>query len=325
MEIQMNMLRKSMRVLRTLLKVPNIYLAKKIYLSGTNLNNVAYNFRSQSVLLKKYSIVVDKKRLRFVIDGLQFVDLLADKCQAVFSTDGKGGLNVHCQGIHVRIQTWEELYIMKEVFVDGIYNFNIKDKVCVVDIGMNVGIASLWFALKENVRNVYSYEPLPETYMLAEGNLALNPRLKQKIHAANYGIAESDKTLSVEYLSDFKGSVGILGLPSEMKSHASKNEIKSIAIPLKDVVKEMSEVVKRCNGLKIVAKIDCEGAEYEIIRNLSKSKMLDKICILMIEWHEKGPSEIMDTLVSHGFVMFSLGPVHNRVGMLYAVRRGNDK
>ena len=208
---------------------------------------------------------------------------------------------------------------LKRMFVDGIYSFDIKDKVCVIDIGMNVGIASLYFASHSFVEHVYSFEPLPITYQQAKINLSLNKNINSKITALNFGVGDSNKTIEVEFVPKYKGSVGMLGFPEELKSTISANEIKIIPINIRDIAIEIKEIIKKEKDKPLIAKIDCEGAEYEIIQSLSNKGLVEKFYILMNEWHEKGPQQLSNILTQHGFATFAIGSVHKRNGMLYAV------
>ena len=62
--------------------------------------------------------------------------------------------------------------------------------------------------------------------------------------------------------------------------------------------------------------MDCEGAEYEIVENLSKENLLKSVDIIIIEWHDLGAKVIEDYLLLNNFTIFSrsLGPVS---GLIY--------
>lgn len=75
-------------------------------------------------------------------------------------------------------------YLIKEIFEEGAYNFHIPTKkdIIVFDIGMNIGIASLFFAGRANVKKVYSFEPFAPTYEKAVRNFQMNSdEIKNKI------------------------------------------------------------------------------------------------------------------------------------------------
>jgi hypothetical protein len=72
-------------------------------------------------------------------------------------------------------------------------------------------------------------------------------------------------------------------------------------------------------GLPIVAKIDCEGAEYEILEALAAAGRVREIETYLIEWHGQGPAPLVEILAGSAFRCFcpreSAG-----LGMVYAVR-----
>ncbi len=69
---------------------------------------------------------------------------------------------------------------------------------------------------------------------------------------------------------------------------------------------------------QVIAKIDCEGAEYAIIAALRSGGLLRQVDAFLIEWHQHGPGELEQTLTSAGFFALSLMPRATATGMLYA-------
>jgi hypothetical protein len=72
--------------------------------------------------------------------------------------------------------------------------------------------------------------------------------------------------------------------------------------------------------IDIVAKIDCEGSEYEILDSLAATGQLGQIKIIMMEWHNKGPDALVKHLQDFGFIIFSRMPRSKNVGTLYAIK-----
>jgi hypothetical protein len=74
------------------------------------------------------------------------------------------------------------------------------------------------------------------------------------------------------------------------------------------------------------AKLDCEGAEYPILRSLGEN--IKRFRCLAIEYHGD-PEGIQSLLCAHGFTVVATGPVgvaswsaFPKIGMLYA--RNNE-
>jgi hypothetical protein len=90
-------------------------------------------------------------------------------------------------------------------------------------------------------------------------------------------------------------------------------------ILIKSITKEI-ENFKGGNNIKKIAKIDCEGAEYEILDALKEADLLSYFDVFMIEWHLLGASDLIHTLSENGFVIFSPQPTQTKVGMVYAFK-----
>ncbi|NES78514.1 MULTISPECIES: hypothetical protein [Okeania] len=115
------------------------------------------------------------------------------KLNAKFTIEKNDELIVEIEGIKVNVQTAEELSIIWEIFWLGIYTFIYDRPVVMLDIGMNVGLASLYFASQENVKSIWSYETFNVTDKQALHNFDLNPDISLKIKPFSYGIADAEK------------------------------------------------------------------------------------------------------------------------------------
>lgn len=235
-----------------------------------------------------------------------------------FDTNIDGDVISVFQNIKVQILTYEELYILNEVFFEGVYNFSFPKKCVIIDIGMNVGFSSLFFANMDNVQNVLSYEPVSYTYNQGLKNIDLNNKIKAKIIPHNFGIGSSTHYESFNYSEEWKGSVGIRELDKFKKDSTKSLEL--IEVEIKDISNVIADA--KSHGLPIVAKIDCEGAEYEIIKRLKDLNDLSSIDLYMMEWHDKGPSEISNIFQKAGYVTIVSRPyVNKEIGMIYACKQ----
>jgi hypothetical protein len=87
-----------------------------------------------------------------------------------------------------------------------------------------------------------------------------------------------------------------------------------------DVVRSILE--KHSEEL-LVVKCDAEGAEWKIIPALAGSGLLEKIHILMLEYHYRSPVEMLKMLTNAGFVCFLRDHQPQKkaeIGNIYAVR-----
>ena len=257
-------------------------------------------------------------------------DLLSQVWQAVALKEAGVSFSNHGSDIvadtgafSVVLDTPEELFLLHEIIVGGVYNVVTGRQACVVlDIGMNVGFASLYFAAQPWVEAVWSYEPVPETYTRALRNLERNPSLAARITPHNFGLSDAAGPLTFDYCSRWAAAVGISGLNAEFRrSHGiSQSDIRSVTVDVRDVRSVIAEVRSAHAGTQLVVKIDCEGAEYAIIAALHSAGLLRQADAFLIEWHQRGPGELEAMLSSAGFFVVSLTPHARATGMIYAHR-----
>ncbi|HVU85790.1 MAG TPA: FkbM family methyltransferase [Pirellulales bacterium] len=238
---------------------------------------------------------------------------------AEFTCDpGRPGAElVTVRGLTFSIKSEEDLFILTEIFDHQCYNFSTTGETVVIDIGMNIGVASLFFASDPNVCRVFSFEPFRRTYELACANLRWNPAYAAKITTKNFGLADRDGVEELPYIEERKGSVGINGLPrsftpARQDLHMERIELCEAATVLRPIFADYPEA-------QIVLKIDCEGSEYGIFKNLDAAGLLGRFQAIMLEWHNHGPHPLRETLEKHGFSVFTFGDQPSATGMLYAI------
>lgn len=209
--------------------------------------------------------------------------------------------------IILRVTTAEEIFIIHEIFYERCYSVIAPWKYKIIDVGMNVGFASLFFANNPNVLKVYGYEPFRPTFDDAKLNFDLNPRLSAKIVAHNVGLgAKSEKRTSV-YSANLKGK-------NSIRDAVAGNE----TIELKNAFHVLKESIDQSPSEKYFVKMDCEGAEFEIFEDLRKRPIPPQIFGFIIEWHHKDPQPIVDILISNNFRVQLRG--NNEIGMITAFR-----
>jgi len=221
--------------------------------------------------------------------------------------------------IDISVAPYEAIYITKEVFLDEDYAFLFNRDSILIDIGLNRGLASLYFSTFSNIKHIYAYEPFAPTFELARKNLSLNPVLANKITASNVGLGKSNAILKLPYMPDVTG-----GMSTTVEVCEAQSVVRTEMVEVRDAAQELGPIFDRHRNEYVLVKCDCEGAEYEIFERLETGSLISKIDVLFMEYHYRDPMELIATLTRHGFVIRQtvLSKVMNK-GYLYAVRVGD--
>jgi FkbM family methyltransferase len=150
----------------------------------------------------------------------------------------------------------------------------------VLDVGANIGDSAIYFALR-GALHVYSFEPYPHTYRFAKRNVALNGFEKQ-VTLLNMGC----------------GKEGTITINPELRSEPSSTLVPSEAGDTVCII-SLNRIVEDYGLSDAIAKIDCEGCEYDLILGAS-DKELQAFSQMMIEYHH-GYSGLVDRLRKAGF------------------------
>jgi len=278
-----------------------------------------YSFAGDSIFFKRFNITLAAEKALPLLQGYENAIKLLNNGGAEFFTDPEGFLNIKINNVQFKINDEEELFILYEVFLENTYNLisPTTRPIALIDIGMNVGITSLFFAARPNVEKVFSFEPFLPTFNMALHNIGLNKSFSGKISPNNFGLAKDDGSLYVPYSLSQKGRMGLSGLPKKSNKikQASEQEIF-----LKQVNNEFVKIKENTSGNFIVCKVDCEGAEYEIVDSLHKANLLSLPDVYFIEWHYKSPDEMVSKLANANFNVINTTFANLNSGMIYAMR-----
>lgn len=209
------------------------------------------------------------------------------------------------------------------MFLKNEYNLTLTGKSVIMDVGMNVGFAALFFARDPNAL-VFGYEPFGTTYKQALKNLDLNSDLKGRIRPNQFGLAGSTRKMDVPYSFELNRSAGIFGLSKDAtpRGFRARDEIME-QIQLVDATEEIRKVRKEFPNHDTILKLDCEGAEYEIIDSLYRSGELRRIKALLVEWHlrkpDNDPEDIVRKCEASGFTV-GLRRTRDPTGSLFALK-----
>ncbi len=223
--------------------------------------------------------------------------------------------DVLVNGIRLHVNSASNLVTLFELFIETIYDVDLKEDVIVMDIGMNVCYAALWFSNLPFVKKVYSYEPFLSTFSEGRKNMQMNPLLASKITPHNLGISTRNTELEVPAMESGAGDASI---NEEILKIHNTPQLSTVKVKVVDIEQEIERIINIDSFARVLMKVDCEGEEYSIFEKLASSPYIDRIAGFIIEWHVKGPDPILAFLKENNFRCLSLPKYDKWSGMIYA-------
>lgn len=194
---------------------------------------------------------------------------------------------------NIYIETDSNYSVFIEVFIEKIYSLPLlflQKEFYIFDIGMNRGYASLYFANMKNCLGVYGFEILEETYNNALRNFVYNKKLAEKITAYNLGLLDKDDEVELYCVNghDHVASTELHYIKNQssaekIKKHKfnkTKVHVKKSSVVLKNILESLDD-----SSCKII-KIDVEGAEYEIFKDLKEGNVINEFDLIIGECHK---------------------------------------
>jgi len=168
----------------------------------------------------------------------------------------------------------------------------------VVDIGANIGAATLFFVNAYPEAQYLCYEPSPSTFSYLEQNTT---SLRQ-VTCFNFGLSDRYSATKL-----FAG-----------RSHCLQSSI----VPNPEVTAEFEEVklkkasfqLKEALAGRCILKIDTEGCEIPVLKDLG-TELLESVEIIYLEYHSEADRRELDQLLEPAFALW-----HARASL---VHRGN--
>ena len=171
-------------------------------------------------------------------------------------------------------------------------DINVKDKT-VIDVGANIADTPIFFVCL-GAKKVIGIEPFPKNFSLAQKNIEQN-QMNEKIKMINAGCSSTKGFIRID--SD------VFDTTSTISSSSNGQEIPLITI---------NEIIQdhqiRDNA---ILKIDCEGCEYDIIKNMEKN-IFQKFSEIFIEYHN-GYQDLRKVLENQGFSVNVSNPIATNV------------
>jgi FkbM family methyltransferase len=179
----------------------------------------------------------------------------------------------------------------REVIESNQYNLTKEELTgrSVIDVGANIGAFSL-LAASLGAKKVIGIEPVTKTFNIFQSNVKRSG-LSSIIALKNVVSAEHGKYFQISNDNDNAGA-------NSMYNVAENSEmVRSLSL---------TTILKMIEGNNILLKLDCEGAEYDVLLNATQEEM-DRINEIVLEIHTdlhptfKGKEIIENKLKEFGF------------------------
>jgi FkbM family methyltransferase len=183
--------------------------------------------------------------------------------------------------------------------------FNINDDDMIIDVGAHIGLFSLFISQQCKKGKIFAYEPIEKNFNILKENIELN-KIKNVIY---FNSAVSNQSNKLKIFIDSDDSAHSIFESDKKFIEVNSTTIKSIFDENK---------IKNCNLLKL----DCEGAEYQIIESIPKEYFL-KIDKMIIEYHiaNENPElykKLIQNLKDNSFKI-KIEKISDGMGMIYAL------
>ena len=224
---------------------------------------------------------------------------LTKKDYVIFET--RSGLKIKIRVNSTDLMALTHVWMIQEYSGD---DFPISNDDVIIDVGAHIGLFALFASQFCKNGKIFCYEPIKENYKILIENIEMNQI--QNIFPNNLAVTKETSRVKI-FLNDDQSGHSMFT--------QNKNFVEVDSKSLSDIF--IDNGIKECDFLKL----DCEGAEYEIVESIS-SELFTKINKTAIEYHMVDTKpELLEQLINK-FKQFSFS-VHTRslfadIGFLFA-------
>ncbi len=224
---------------------------------------------------------------------------LSKKKYAIFKT--KNDLEIKMRVNTTDLMALTNVWMINEYEIE---KYCLKNDDIIIDIGAHIGLFSLLVSRSCPNGKIFSFEPIKKNFSLLNNNLELN-KLKN-IFPFNLAVSKESSKIKL-FLDNDDSAHSLFGKNNKFET------VESISL---DKIFDTNNI----DSCKIL-KLDCEGAEYEIIESLPK-EYFNRIENIIMEYHfaDSEPElvkKLIQKIKNMGFEI-STKPHHNNMGFLIA-------
>lgn len=161
-----------------------------------------------------------------------------------------------------------DLYVFREVFMWEVYRLpeGLRPSGALVDLGANIGMASVWLSRTYDIDGVIAVEPVPTNAAILQKNLEVNSISNKIIHAA---------------VGPRRGTVSFSTHERPGEGHVAEDGASDFVVSMVT----MEDVLKDVDPVALV-KMDIEGGEGPLIYEGSP-EWLNDVPIIAAELHKE--------------------------------------
>lgn len=202
------------------------------------------------------------------------------------------------RGHLMRYPHWPYFYgVFYEIFIDDNYRVDgLRGVRYIVDAGANIGVSAVYFAETYPDARIDCFEPNPESRTYLEENTASYPNVT--VHP--YALGERDGDISFYVDAEIQGS-SIASAVNLLQ--AKRRPSREISVPMRMLSSYLTEPVD-------ILKLDVEGGEMGIMKDLVSSGAIEKVRVILMEFHHDPVSlpaslgEMLALLEKNGFAYY---------------------
>lgn len=160
------------------------------------------------------------------------------------------------------------IYELLEVYRDQCYR-HIKASGTVVDVGAFIGDTAVYFA-SQGAKRVVAFEPVRQLYQYAIGNVRLN-HLDNTVEVHNCAVGTKKGEAKFFYDPHWPGE-------SSFDYRGFEAQIQNV------VVTSLADVIRDVGNVELL-KLDCEGAEHQLLPHLHETGVISRVQNIILEVH----------------------------------------
>jgi FkbM family methyltransferase len=172
-----------------------------------------------------------------------------------------------------------DLFVLREVFVQETYQDILplieKKPIRVVDVGGNIGSFTVWLSRNRSLESGYCFEPDPTSFSLCRYNLSGNGCAF--VDVIPKAVGGKSRKISMRVNTNRPGGNTIYAEPRGTRTDGEEAVVEVIAF---------GEWLRTLQGDFDVLKLDCEGAEWEIVDE-TPTDAWRRFAIIVAEIHEE--------------------------------------